>query len=111
MRRVLALLALLVCAGAAVGAPQTFDVPLKDGKSSLEGQTIRVAQGDQVTLRFTSDRPIALHLHGYDLQASVAPGGQATMSFTANIAGRFPLSEHTHGPGHHRAVLYLEVLP
>jgi hypothetical protein len=32
------------------------------------------------------------------------------MAFEAKIAGRFPVSEH-RGSGHHRAILYLEVLP
>jgi hypothetical protein len=62
-------------------------------------------------LRWTSDRRIVLHLHGYDLEATVTPAAPASMKFTASIAGRFPVSEHAHGPGHHRAVLYLEVHP
>jgi FtsP/CotA-like multicopper oxidase with cupredoxin domain len=101
----------VLAAGLVLAAPQSFDLALTGGKPPVEHETIRVAKGDEVTLRFTSDRAIALHLHGYDIQATVAPGGEATMRFTASIAGRFPVSEHTHGPGHHRAVLYLEVLP
>jgi hypothetical protein len=62
-------------------------------------------------LHWKSDRPISLHLHGYDLEAKVPAQGTTSTSFTANVAGRFPVSEHTPGPGHHRAVLYLEVLP
>jgi len=52
-----------------------------------------------------------LHLHGYDLETTVTPQSPARMAFTASLAGRFPVSEHTHGKGHHRAVLYLEVHP
>jgi hypothetical protein len=55
---------------------------------------------------------MVLHLHGYDLEATVAPGASATMAFTAGVAGRFPVTEHAHGKNHHhRAVLYLEVHP
>ena len=68
-------------------------------------------QGDRVELRWKSDRPIALHLHGYDIERKAAPQAPAVMVFEAKIAGRFPVSEHTHGPGHHRAILHLEVLP
>jgi hypothetical protein len=110
LRTLLALLAVLATS-LAFGAQQAFQLALADGRLRAEGTTIRVAKGDQVTLRWTSDRLIALHLHGYDIAASVAPGGSATMRFTANIAGRFPISEHRHGGGHEKAVLYLVVLP
>ena len=74
-------------------------------------ETLRVKRGERVELRWKSDRPIALHLHGYDIERSAAPQAPAVMAFEAKIAGRFPVSEHTHGAGHHRAILYLEVLP
>ena len=92
-------------------AEKTFDIALADGKAGAEQQTLRVTKGDQVVLRWKSDRQIALHLHGYDLETTVPAQGTMRMSFTANLPGRFPVSEHTHGPGHHRAVLYLEVHP
>lgn len=96
---------------AASAAEKAFYVALAGGKPSAGSRTLRVAKGDEVVLRWTSDRRIALHLHGYDIEATVAAKGEATMRFTAGIAGRFPVSEHTHGAGHHRAVLYVEVLP
>jgi FtsP/CotA-like multicopper oxidase with cupredoxin domain len=34
---------------------------------------IDVTEGDRVTLRLTSDAPVELHLHGYDLEAEVSP--------------------------------------
>lgn len=68
-------------------------------------------RGERVELRWKSDRPIALHLHGYDIERNAAPQAPAVMAFEAKIAGRFPVSEHTHGPGHDRAILYLEVHP
>jgi hypothetical protein len=33
------------------------------------------------------------------------------MTFKANIPGRFSIEQHGQGPGHHPAVLYLEVHP
>lgn len=110
LRIVFLLLALLTTAVAAA-AEQAFDLAITGGKVAAERRTIRVAKGDEVVLRWTSDRPIALHLHGYDLEAKVPAGQTTAMRFTARIAGRFPVSEHTHGPGHHRAVIYLEVFP
>ena len=100
----------MLAAGVSLAAQHTFDLALADGKVPAERRTLRVSKGDTVTLRWQSDRAIALHLHGYDIEASVAPKGSATMSFTASIAGRFPVSEHRHG-ARERTVLYLEVLP
>jgi hypothetical protein len=101
-----------VLALAAAGAAErAFDLKLVAGKLATERNTLRVAKGDEVELRWTSDRRIVLHLHGYDIETTVTPQAPARMAFTATLAGRFPVSEHTHGKGHHRAVLYLEVHP
>jgi hypothetical protein len=70
-----------------------------------------VRKGDQVQVRFTSDKPIVLHLHGYDIQARVAPPAAAVLTFKADVAGRFPVHEHRHGAGNHRAVMFIEVHP
>jgi hypothetical protein len=75
------------------------------------GDTVRVQQGDDVELRWSSDKPMELHLHGYDIEVKVSPQAPAVMSFKANIPGRFPVEPHGQGPGHHRPVLYLEVHP
>ena len=55
---------------------------------------IRVKQGDAVKLRWTTDRLMVLHLHGYDIETKVAPGAVAEMAFAARAAGRFPVEEH-----------------
>ena len=73
--------------------------------------TVKVRQGDDLELRWSSDKPMELHLHGYDIEVKVSPQAPAVMSFKANIPGRFPVEPHGQGPGHHRPVLYLEVHP
>ena len=75
------------------------------------GDTLKVQQGDDLELRWSSDKPMELHLHGYDIEVKVSPQAPAVMSFKANIPGRFPVEPHGQGPGHHRPVLYLEVHP
>jgi hypothetical protein len=95
---------------AAQPAAKVFELLLVKGRVTGE-ETLRVKRGERVELRWKSDRPIELHLHGYDLEAKAAPQAPATMAFDAKIAGRFPVTEHTHGPGHHRAIVYLEVHP
>lgn len=94
-----------------------FDLAIKAGAVAPEFRTLRVKQGDTIELRWTSERPVRLHLHGYDLELEVKPGEAGVMAFKAAIAGRFGLStvredggtgrSHQHGV----RVLYLEVYP
>jgi len=95
------LLVLAAAAMAAAGAApseKVFEVRLVDGRAAADRSTLRIGKGDKVE-------------HGYDIETTVAPQAPATMAFSADIAGRFPVSEHRHGGGHARAVLYLEVHP
>lgn len=93
-------------------ADKAYELMLVDGRVPGRSNTLRLKKGEKVELRWTSDRPIALHLHGYDIEVRVAPQAPATMSFTANVTGRFPVSEHAQGRSHHhRSILYLEVHP
>lgn len=48
---------------------RVYDVAIQgDTMSSSE---IDIEEGDQVTLRLTSDRPLEVHVHGYDLEKEV----------------------------------------
>jgi hypothetical protein len=47
-----------------------------------------------VTLRLTSEEPLEVHLHGYDLKREVALGKPATLSFEADLTGRFEIEDH-----------------
>ncbi|SRR6266542_4516124 len=87
-----------------------FDVAIANGQVTGAGATLRVQQGDEVELRWSSDRPLSLHLHGYDIETTVAPQVSAVMSFKARLAGRFPVSEHREG-ARERTILYIEVHP
>jgi hypothetical protein len=69
---------------------------------------LRAYKGERLALRWTSDRPARLHLHGYDVEVAVAADNAATMRIEARATGRFPIE--THGV-RHATVLYLEVLP
>ena len=55
---------------------------------------IEVREGAQVTLRMTSDEPAEVHLHAYDLEEEVSPGEATTLSFEADLPGRFEIEEH-----------------
>jgi hypothetical protein len=93
----------------------TFELRIERGQLSPDKRLIRVKHGDVVKLRWSSDRSIALHLHGYDIERKVEPGVVAEMTFTARATGRFPVEEHQARPGgrdtHGAPIVQVEVLP
>lgn len=102
---------LLLTGALAAAEPRMFELRLANGALSLEQDSIRVTEGDQVTLKWSSDLPVQLHLHGYDIKQSAGPEKPGAMTFEAYATGRFPISIHG-GDGHdHKPVLYLEVYP
>ena len=93
--------------------PRVVDVRIEKRKVVAPKGAIRVSEQDLITLRFSSDETVKLHLHGYDKELEVAPGKPAVMSLTAHATGRFPITSHGWGhSGHgHHALTYLEVYP
>ena len=93
----------------------TFNLRIENGKLPVNMRLIRVKQGDVVKLRWSSDRSMALHLHGYDIERKVEPGVVAEMTFTARATGRFPVQEHQSQSGgghtHGAPIVQVEVLP
>ena len=91
---------LLITAGAPVLAAElTFDIKIEHGRVPDTMRLIRVNEGDVVKLRLTSDQPIVLHLHGYDIEKRVAAEAITELAFTAYATGRFPIHVHAQGAG------------
>lgn len=89
---------------------KAFELTIRGGQVVGGTKSVRVTEGDKVTLRMISDMAIEVHLHGYDIEAEITPGAPASMSFDAFATGRFPVS--VHGAGQHEStLLYLEVYP
>lgn len=95
----------------ALAEPRVVDLVIRGGAVAPEQRVVRVQVGDDVTLRWTSDRALTLHLHGYDIENRVVPEAPATMRFRARAAGRFPIERHDEQPGREGTVAYLEVHP
>lgn len=76
-------------------------------------EVVRVIQGEQVEIRWTSTEATELHLHGYNVKTKVGSDGEAVMNVEARAAGRFAIESHGFGADHHaeKTLLYLEVLP
>lgn len=110
LRMLLAAVVLAVVASASA-EQRVIDLPIRGGELAKDRQLLRVQQGDDVTLRWTTDAPLTIHLHGYDIEKKVSPGGPVSMRFTARATGRFPIEIHAHGRGQERVLGYLEVHP
>lgn len=92
-----------------------FDLALTAGELPKDQRVIKVKQGDAIELRWTSDQPIRLHLHGYDIEVAVKPGEPAATAIVARMAGRFSVEkvqeQKSGGHQHGGKLLYLEVHP
>jgi hypothetical protein len=98
------------------GGTKTFDIVIENGQV-VGKKSVRVTKGDAVVLRWSSDKQLQLHLHGYDVETTVYPGATAEMTIQARATGRFPVEIHAErgaGGGHahgHRTIFHLEVYP
>ena len=107
-----------VSTGTRAADKRVVELNLRKRRINGKNRVVRVTQGDVVELRWTSDEPASLHLHGYDLHASPAPGAPSKMSFKAHATGRFPITAHAFSGKHARkgghsehVLIYLEVHP
>ena len=102
---------------AAYAAEPVFDLRIENGRLPQNLRVVRVKQGDAVTLRWTAERPMTLHLHGYDVEKRIEPGEVGAMSFTARATGRYPVYAHDaranpdKGAREEAPLLYVEVYP
>jgi hypothetical protein len=94
-----ALVLALILAGGAAAAELTYDIRIDHDSVPDTMRLMRVHEGDVVTLRWSSDRPLTLHLHGYDIEKRVLAYGVAELKFTAYATGRFPIEIHAQAAG------------
>jgi FtsP/CotA-like multicopper oxidase with cupredoxin domain len=69
-----------------------YDVAIEGG--AMDPDEISVEEGDFVTLRLTSESPVEVHMHGYDVEGEVLPGEETELSFEADATGRFEIEDH-----------------
>ena len=114
LRLGLALSALLLAAAAAGAAEVVLDLRIENGRVPESMRRIRVKQNDVVKLKWSADRPMSIHLHGYDLESKIVPGTVSEMAFTARATGRFTVEPHLQSPGGHAhgdVLVTIEVYP
>lgn len=96
------------------GEVKRHEITIENREAVVDSNVIRVTQGDDVELVWTSDEVVELHLHGYDIELELTANAPGTMSFNARATGRFPVTSHGFGGEHdhgHQTLLYLEVYP
>lgn len=97
-------------------AEVAFALRIENGHLPDNMRLIRVKRNDVVKLQWTSDRPITIHLHGYDIEKEVAPGTVTDMVFSARATGRFTVEPHlgrdaSGAHAHGNALVTIEVYP
>jgi hypothetical protein len=111
-RRALLAAALLAAAiGSARAEERVFELAIHSDAPSAEPAVLTARQNDQVVVRLSSDKPLQVHLHGYDIEKDVVPNVVTPLRFTATATGRFPIEIHSKGPAKQRPLAYLEVQP
>jgi hypothetical protein len=90
---------------------RVFAIEIHSEAPTAKPQVLAVTQNDQVVIRVSSDKPVQVHLHGYDIESDVVPNVVTSLRFTATATGRFPIEIHSKEPLEQRPLAYLEVRP
>jgi hypothetical protein len=110
------LLALGIASDGAGAAEVSYVLVIANGKVPENMRLVRVKQNDLVKLKWSTDKPMSVHLHGYDIEREVKPGTVTEMSFTARATGRFTIEPHvgktqSGGHAHGDVLVTIEVYP
>jgi hypothetical protein len=101
--------------GAAIANAQAedrvFEIEIHSERPTAKPTALAVGQNDQVVIRLRSDKPVQVHLHGYDIESDVVPNVVTSMRFTATATGRFPIEIHSREALKQSPLAYLEVRP
>lgn len=82
---------------APASATRVLHITQHGGQISGDTGRVVVPQGAKVVIRVSSDTADELHVHGYDQEARIPPGGTAQVGFTADIPGVFEVELHESG--------------
>jgi hypothetical protein len=100
----------------AAAAEVTYTLAVANGRLPDNMRLIRVKQNDVVKLEWSTDKPITVHLHGYDIEKEIKPGAVTEMKFVARATGRFTIEPHlgktpSGGHPHGDILVTIEVYP
>ena len=96
---------------AAFAENRVVELAIHNGQALPKPYVFSVSQDDEVVVRITSDKPLHVHLHGYDIESDVVPNVVTSLRFTATVTGRFPIEVHSAELRKQRPLAYVEVRP
>ena len=102
---------------AARAAEVSYVLAITNGRVPDNMRLIRVKQNDVVKLEWSTNKPISVHLHGYDIEKDIKPGAVTQMTFVARATGRFTIEPHigktqsSGAHGHGDVLVTIEVYP
>jgi hypothetical protein len=72
-----------------VSQVMTYTLVIQNKKLVQGPDVITVKEGDTIILKVTSDMAEELHIHGYDKSIDLEKNKESTLTFEANLSGRF----------------------
>lgn len=84
----------ILAAACGGGEPEDIDIPLTITEGNMSPETIKVKQGDTVTLKIDADVPGQFHLHTYDIESDIPESETTDFLFVADATGRFKITYH-----------------
>ena len=95
------LIAMVAAAACGGGDPEELNLEIRIEKGVMSPETIKVKQGDMVTLKIQADEGGEFHLHTYDIEADIPATSETDFFFVANATGRFKITYHPQEEGEH----------
>ena len=74
--------------------PRERDLDVRIVEGEMDPREVSAVEGDSVTLNVSTDEPVEVHLHGYDIEREVEPDEPTSISFDADLTGRFEIEDH-----------------
>ena len=89
-----AVLVTVLAAACGDGKPEELEIDVRVEGGDMSPGTIKVKQGDMVTLKIQAEEAGEFHLHTYDIEKDIEPGETADFFFVADATGRFRITFH-----------------
>ena len=74
--------------------PDVTRIRIRGGEVAGGAADITATKGDIVRIVVSADAPDDIHLHGYDIERTAAPGQPARFRFKADVEGIFEIESH-----------------
>ena len=84
----------ILAAACGGSAPEVVEIPGTVEAKTMNPGTIRVKQGDMVTLKIDAEDDGEFHLHGYDIEQDINKDEVTDLYFVADATGRFRITFH-----------------